>query len=181
MSPSQDFPAPDLFTAGTVGPIGQRVFYLQARQGDVLLTLKTEKEQVGALAEYLAELLEKLGGPTSGVAPSPELAEPIGRADLVIFVDAAVDLPSGRTKVGVVLPSAPEAQSMAHDFGPGQLLAVAQRLYGRQPEAWSMSVGGEFWGYREGLSPQLDRIVPRLLHQIELLIAARVSGEAHHA
>jgi len=77
MSPSQDFPAPDLFTAGTVGPIGQRVFYLQARQADVLLTLKAEKEQVSALAEYLAELLEKLGGPTSGVAPSPDLAEPI--------------------------------------------------------------------------------------------------------
>jgi uncharacterized repeat protein (TIGR03847 family) len=77
MSPSQDFPAPDVFTAGTIGPIGQRVFYIQARQADVLLTLKAEKEQVGALAEYLAELLEKLGAPTSGVAPSPELAEPI--------------------------------------------------------------------------------------------------------
>jgi uncharacterized repeat protein (TIGR03847 family) len=77
MSPSQDFPAPDLFTAGTVGPLGQRVFYLQARQADVLLTLKAEKEQVSALAEYLAELLEKLGAPTSGVGPSPELAEPI--------------------------------------------------------------------------------------------------------
>jgi uncharacterized repeat protein (TIGR03847 family) len=77
MSPSQDFPAPDVFTAGTIGPIGQRVFYIQARQADVLLTLKAEKEQVGALAEYLAELLEKLGAPTSGVAPSSELAEPI--------------------------------------------------------------------------------------------------------
>jgi uncharacterized repeat protein (TIGR03847 family) len=77
MSPSQDFPAPEVFTAGTVGPLGQRTFYIQARQADVLLTLKAEKEQVSALAEYLAELLEKLGAPTSGVAPSPELAEPI--------------------------------------------------------------------------------------------------------
>jgi uncharacterized repeat protein (TIGR03847 family) len=77
MSPPQDFPAPDLFTTGTVGPLGQRVFYLQAREGEVLLTLKVEKEQVGALAEYLAELLEKLGSAPAGVAPSPELAEPI--------------------------------------------------------------------------------------------------------
>ena len=37
MSPTQDFPAPDLFTAGTVGPVGERVFYLQAREGGVLL------------------------------------------------------------------------------------------------------------------------------------------------
>jgi uncharacterized repeat protein (TIGR03847 family) len=77
MSPPQDFPAPDLFTTGTVGPLGQRVFYLQAREANVLLTLKVEKEQIGALAEYLAELLEKLGSAPAGVAPSPELAEPI--------------------------------------------------------------------------------------------------------
>jgi uncharacterized repeat protein (TIGR03847 family) len=77
MSPPQDFPAPDLFTAGTVGPVGQRAFYLQAREDGVLLTLKVEKEQVRALAEYLAELLEKLGSTTADVAPSPDLAEPI--------------------------------------------------------------------------------------------------------
>ena len=30
---SFDLPAPDVFTTGTVGPAGQRVFYLQARDG----------------------------------------------------------------------------------------------------------------------------------------------------
>ena len=34
MSSSFDFDEPDHFTAGTVGEPGQRVFYLQARQGD---------------------------------------------------------------------------------------------------------------------------------------------------
>ena len=32
---SFDLPAPDVFTAGTVGPPGQRVFYLQARDGEL--------------------------------------------------------------------------------------------------------------------------------------------------
>ncbi len=72
-----DFADPDLFTVGTVGPPGQRTFYLQARKGSLLLTLKVEKEQVGALAEYLAELLGKLGGEAGPVAPSPALVEPI--------------------------------------------------------------------------------------------------------
>jgi uncharacterized repeat protein (TIGR03847 family) len=51
---SFDFERPDRFTTGTVGEPGQRVFYLQARQGRQLVTLKTEKEQVRALAEHLA-------------------------------------------------------------------------------------------------------------------------------
>lgn len=60
MSASFDFKAPNFFTAGTVGPPGQRVFYLQAREAGAIVTLKLEKEQVAALAEYLARLLTKL-------------------------------------------------------------------------------------------------------------------------
>ena len=44
MSESFDFETPDHFTAGAVGPPGQRVFYLQARQARQLVSLKCEKE-----------------------------------------------------------------------------------------------------------------------------------------
>ena len=54
MSLSFEFTDPDLFTAGAVGPPGQRVFYLQAREGGHLASLKLEKQQVAALADYLA-------------------------------------------------------------------------------------------------------------------------------
>jgi uncharacterized repeat protein (TIGR03847 family) len=46
----------DVFTAGTVGPPGQRIFYLQARHGLVSVTLRCE-QQVAALGRYLADLL----------------------------------------------------------------------------------------------------------------------------
>ena len=46
VSASFELDAPDHFTAGAVGPPGQRVFYLQAREGGTLVTLKCEKEQV---------------------------------------------------------------------------------------------------------------------------------------
>lgn len=52
-----------------MGPPGQRVFYLQARESGVLLTLKVEKEQVGALAEYVAGLLAKLPAAAARAAP----------------------------------------------------------------------------------------------------------------
>ncbi len=45
---------PDRLTVGTVGPVGSRLFLIQCRQGAILLTLKMEKQQVAAMAEYLA-------------------------------------------------------------------------------------------------------------------------------
>ena len=39
---------------------GQRVFYLQARDGELVVTVRCEKQQVAALAEYFAGLLDDL-------------------------------------------------------------------------------------------------------------------------
>ena len=57
---------------------GQRTFYLQARQDDQLITLKLEKQQVAAIAQFLGEILSDLPVPD----PLPDddalaLAEPV--------------------------------------------------------------------------------------------------------
>lgn len=70
------FDEPSGFTAGTVGPPGQRVFYLQAQDHGVVASVRLEKEQVSALAEYLAGMLHDLPAP-SDVPPAPELVEPV--------------------------------------------------------------------------------------------------------
>jgi len=77
MSESFELRAPEHFTCGTVGAPGERVFYIQARQGRRLVTLKSEKEQVRALGEYLAELLDKLPAGTGVKLPEAALLEPI--------------------------------------------------------------------------------------------------------
>jgi uncharacterized repeat protein (TIGR03847 family) len=79
MSESLEFERPDFFTTGAVGKPGERVFYLQAREADRLITLKCEKEQVRALAEYLTGLITKLGAPKGKVPAEMDLlpfAEP---------------------------------------------------------------------------------------------------------
>ncbi len=58
-----DLSAPERFTVGTVGPVGQRLFLLQCRQGPILLTLKIEKQQVVVLASYLGRIVRQLGRP----------------------------------------------------------------------------------------------------------------------
>lgn len=78
MSDSFQLDAPEHFTAGAIGPAGKRVFYLQAREGRALVTLKCEKEQVAALGEYLAGLLAKLpGGAAAAAAGTGTLVEPV--------------------------------------------------------------------------------------------------------
>jgi uncharacterized repeat protein (TIGR03847 family) len=47
-------------TVGTVGPPGQRVFYLQGRRGLDTISLVVEKEQVSIMADSMESFLEEL-------------------------------------------------------------------------------------------------------------------------
>jgi uncharacterized repeat protein (TIGR03847 family) len=69
----------DRITAGAVGEPGERVFYLQGRQSERLVTLQVEKQQVELLAASLVEILARTGLET-GEGPSEEdmgLEEPV--------------------------------------------------------------------------------------------------------
>lgn len=55
-----NFDPPERFVAGTVGPPGQRAFFLQARSGPRVTSVALEKQQVSVLAERIDELLDEL-------------------------------------------------------------------------------------------------------------------------
>jgi len=57
-----EFDPPERFVAGTVGPPGQRTFFLQARTGRRLVSVSCEKEQVSILADRLLDVLDERGG-----------------------------------------------------------------------------------------------------------------------
>jgi uncharacterized repeat protein (TIGR03847 family) len=63
MNQSFDLPNVERLATGAVGEPGQRTFYLQAREGPKVVTLKLEKQQVGALCTYLENLLADLPTP----------------------------------------------------------------------------------------------------------------------
>jgi uncharacterized repeat protein (TIGR03847 family) len=68
----------DSITIDTIGPPGQRTFYLQAAQDDTLITLIIEKEHAAAISIAISRLLEQLG--EAGDEPEPasvELAHPV--------------------------------------------------------------------------------------------------------
>jgi len=70
---------PDRFVAGTVGPPGERTFFLQAVSGDIAHTVVLEKEQVKLLAARIEEVLDETqaSDPMSGIPSEspPGLAE----------------------------------------------------------------------------------------------------------
>lgn len=91
------FEHPDRFTTGTVGPPGARTFFLQAVQAGDLVSLKLEKQQVGALAQYLRGVLAEL--PVVPLAERPtdlDLVEPVLAAFVVGTLGVAYDQDADR-------------------------------------------------------------------------------------
>jgi len=67
------FDPPERFVAGTVGPPGQRTFFLQARSGARVTSVALEKQQVSVLAERIDELLDELLRSIEGESTIPAL------------------------------------------------------------------------------------------------------------
>ncbi len=94
MSVYYDFDEVDAFTVGAVGQPGARVFFLQARRGTTRVTVKCEKQQASAIAQYLRRVLTDLPEPTDKpIAAAMELAAPVD----AVFVLGPVGLGYDRT------------------------------------------------------------------------------------
>ena len=67
------FDQPDRFIVGTIGAPGEREFYFQVRQKNILISLATEKSQATALAERITTIIREIkkSAPLSAVNPAP--------------------------------------------------------------------------------------------------------------
>jgi hydrogenase maturation protease len=101
---------------------------------------------------------------------TPELAEPISRARLVVFIDAREgDLP-GWVDCRVVDPTGDASLTFSHDVDPPSLLRMARLLYGTCPIGVVVSVVGEAFGYGTVLSPVVQAAVPKVIQCIRELL-----------
>lgn len=90
MGAAFEFDDLDSFIPGAVGEPGRRVFYLQARRGEQVVSFRLEKEQVGMLGRYLGQLAGALGAeePERDVAG---LIEPVTPEWVVGTISVGVD------------------------------------------------------------------------------------------
>ncbi len=122
MSTAFDFAEPDHVTAGAIGPPGQRVFYLQARQAGEVVSLRLEKQQVAALCDYLAGILADLAPVTDELPAELELIEPVLAEWVVGALAVAYEEADDRIVLVAeeLVPEAGEDEDAdADDFGAG--------------------------------------------------------------
>lgn len=91
-----------------------------------------------------------------------ELAEPISQADLVVFVDACVNIPAGMIQMQMVDADDQLPSSWSHQVDAAHLLTLARAWYGNAPPAIMIGVGAESFGVGEALSPHIQNALPTI-------------------
>ena len=113
---------------------------------------------------------------------TPELAEPISRARLVLFVDAREGDQPGRVGCQVLAPTGDGSLAFSHDVDPSSLIQMARLLYGARPTAVVVSVDGDQFGYGTALSTVVQAAIPGVIQRIrELLVDEAVALSASAA
>lgn len=130
-----------------------------------------------AAARLLRDLLDSSADVREVHQLLPELAEVISRSDLVIFIDAARGNSPGRIVRKRIHPVR-STTTLAHHLVPQKLLAVAQDLYGRSPEAHLFSVVGESFDCSQVLSPRVRAALPLLARSAKRLIDHVIASKA---
>lgn len=136
------FDWPDRLVVGTVGSPGERSFYLQARDGNRVVSVALEKQQSALLAEKIDEILDQLmqtdGNPISIPASTPvELVDndPLDQPVAPEFQIGAITLGWDPTTAQVVIEVYPfEADDSAEaddainatddETGPAEVMLV---------------------------------------------------------
>jgi hydrogenase maturation protease len=100
---------------------------------------------------------------------TPELAEAISAAQLVVFLDASAKHLPGEVKCQELWPS-PSHPAFSHQLSATQLLELASDLYGAVPRAYLFSVGGASFEVGNTLSPEVAQALPGLLEHVSKIV-----------
>ena len=103
------FSSPDRIMVGTRGEVGSRLFLLQIREGRRLVIAKLEKQQLAALANWIATVLQTLGRP--GHLPDNLDLEAEYEWDLVV-TEISIGLDDESRDIKLVLSSDDEDHSI---------------------------------------------------------------------
>lgn len=92
---------------------------------------------------------------------TPELMEPISRAELAIFIDASVG--PERTPGGA-------SSAFTHHVTPEALVEGARSLYGRAAEPRVLTAMGENFELGEKLSPAVERAIVDTVERVRAIL-----------
>ncbi len=101
---------------------------------------------------------------------TPELAEPLSRVRVAIFVDVRLGEPVGLLECEEIpLDERPPSASV-HNLTPSALLALTKALYGAVPErVYLLTARSVHFAHADALSPALQMVVPEAVLRIRQL------------
>jgi hydrogenase maturation protease len=97
---------------------------------------------------------------------TPELAEAVSKAELVIFIDASHEGEPGTWKCEELAAEVTLANSLGHHFTPASLLAYAHTIFNVSPQAQIISLGAESFDCCETLTPRAEVALPEVLRHV---------------
>ena len=102
MSAFYEFDQADAFTSGAIGEPGSRLFVIQVRADGQRITMKCEKQQVAALAQYMRQLLaDAPDADDRPIVDAMQLSSPIDIEFVVGTVGIAYDSRNDRMVVQI--------------------------------------------------------------------------------
>ena len=105
---------------------------------------------------------------------TPELAENIANADVVIFVDAVATNSDNPNPVQVqLLPVEAINSSLGHHGNPRSLLAYAQILYGKVPKAYGVLIPAINFDFGETFSTVTQQGIEIAVNEIKQILLTK--------
>lgn len=130
-----------------------------------------------ALGQIAAEYLAQRYGDDESIhiqsvhQLTPELAEKVADYDLVIFIDTHDSEPAGKLYVQEVEPASDAiTRSFSHYVTPGELLLLANSLYGSAPKMLLVGITGTQFDVGQPLSVPVRAALPLLYDAIDGLV-----------
>ena len=118
------------------------------------------------IAKRLAKRIGKSATVLTVQQLTPELAEPVSMADLVIFIDACYEGAPGSWQCETIQGALAPSQTFAHHLTPATLLIYARAVLTAEPAALLVSVAGGSFEYGQNLSPRVAAIVPEIVSTV---------------
>lgn len=101
---------------------------------------------------------------------TPELAEPVSQAELVIFIDASALGRPGTWKCEEVKSQSTCTNSLAHSFDASALLAYSRAIFNATPRALLISVVGESFAIQDYLTQTVEALLPEVVNDIRTTV-----------
>jgi len=120
------FDQPDRFVVGTIGAPGEREFYFQIRQKNILVSLATEKSQAAALAERITTIIREIkkSAPLSAVKPAPVDDQPLELPLDSEFAVGAIGIAFDPSLLEIEISFRSEDNDEVHDEDSGAVVEV---------------------------------------------------------